>query len=61
MVLLLKSEKEYDNQYQYGMVKEANGGRDGQVCEVIVEYRNTVEKVKRCMHRSKRPRSWALC
>ena len=54
VVLFLKSEKDYDKQYQYGIVKEANCGRDGQVHDVIVEYQNAVEKVKRCMHRGVR-------
>ena len=54
VVLFLKSEKEYDKHYQYDIVKEANCGRDGQVRDVIVEYQNAVENVKRCTHRGVR-------
>jgi hypothetical protein len=47
VVLFLKSEQEFDQQYQYGIVKSVNKGRDGRVRSIEVEYQNHNEKIKR--------------
>ena len=47
VILFLKSDKEFDKQYQYGLVKTAIVGRDGKVREVDIEYQNHNESVKR--------------
>ena len=49
VVLLLKSE--FDLQYQYGMVVQTLEGRDGLIREVVVEYQNPGEDVKRRTNR----------
>ena len=51
MVLLLKSEKEFDLQYQYGIVVQTIEGRDGLIREVMVEYQNHGEDTKRRTNR----------
>ena len=47
IVLFLKSDREFDLQYQYGMVSELKSGKDGQIRRVVVEYQNHNESVKR--------------
>ena len=47
VVLFLKSEQEFDLQYQYGLVKSVFKGQDGKVRKVEVEYKNHQEKAKR--------------
>ena len=47
VVLFLKSEKEFDLQYQYGMVATTYEGRDGLIRAVDVEYQNVGETTKR--------------
>ena len=47
VVLLLKSEKEYDEQYQYGLIKNVFRGQDGHIRKVEVEYQNSTEGTKR--------------
>ena len=47
VVLFLKSEKEFDLQYQYGIVVRTLMGKDGAVREVEVEYQNPNETTKR--------------
>ena len=47
VVLLLKSEREFDLQYQYGIVVKTLEGRDGLIREVVVEYQNPGEGIKR--------------
>ena len=47
VVLFLKSDKEFDRQYQYGLVTTVVTGRDGIVRVVEVDYQNHTEKVKR--------------
>ena len=51
VVLLLKSEKEFDLQYQYGIVVQTIEGRDGLIREVMVEYQNHGENTKRRTNR----------
>jgi hypothetical protein len=47
VVLFTKSEKEFENLYQYGMVKKTRVGRDGHIREVEVEYVNSNEAARR--------------
>ena len=48
VILFLKSDKTFDKQYQYGLVKNVVVGRDGKVREIEVEYQNHNETIKRC-------------
>ena len=54
IVLFLKSEKEFDLQYQYGVVSTIHTGRDGKARKVEVEYQNSSEGVKRKTERGSR-------
>ena len=54
IVLFLKSEKEYDEQYQYGVICTTYKGTDGHVRRVDVEYMNHNEGVKRVTQRGVR-------
>ena len=54
VVLFLKSEREYDLQYQYGIVNSINRGKDGYVRKVDVEYQNHNETMKRVTKRGVR-------
>ena len=47
VVLFLKSEKEFDLQYQYGIVKTIHLGKDQNVREIDIEYQNHNERTKR--------------
>ena len=47
IVLFLKSEQEFDKQYQYGIVSTVILGRDGLIRSVEVEYQNANENFKR--------------
>ena len=47
VVLFLKSDKIFDTQYQYGLVKQVYESRDGFVRKAEVEYQNHNEKTKR--------------
>ena len=47
VVLFLKSEKEFDLQYQYGIVKTVHLGKDNNVREIDIEYQNHSEGTKR--------------
>ena len=46
-MLFLKSEKEFDKQYQYGVISDLKVSRDGKIRQVEVEYQNFSESVKR--------------
>ena len=54
VVMFLKSDKEFDKQYQYGLVVTTLESRDGLIRTVEVEYQNAGEKVKRRTRRSVR-------
>ena len=54
VVLFLKSDKEFERIYQYGIVTTVVTGRDGVVRVVDVEYQNHHEKVKRQTRRGVR-------
>ena len=52
VVLFLKSDKEFDKQYQYGIVKHTK--IDGKIREIDIEYRKDNEVVKRSTKRGTR-------
>ena len=54
VVLFLKSEKEFDLQYQYGIVVSTCESKDGVTRSVEVEYQNPGENVKRRTRRGVR-------
>ena len=43
VILFLKSEKEFETLYQYGLIRELKHSKDGLVREVIIEYQNSNE------------------
>ena len=47
VVLFLKSEKEFDLQYQYGMVSYLHESKDKAIRKIDIEYQNFNEDVKR--------------
>ena len=47
VVMFLKSEKEFENLYQYGIVTSVSFSQDGRIRKVEVEYTNPSENVKR--------------
>ena len=47
VVLFLKSDKEFQKLYQYGIITFCKRSRDGKIREVEIEYRNLTEHVKR--------------
>ena len=51
VVLFLKSEREFDLQYQYGIVSDVKDTRDGHIRKVTVEYQNHHEGTKRTTER----------
>ena len=54
VVLFLKSDKVFDTQYQYGLVKDTYKSRDEKVRKAEVQYQNYSEKVKRTTMRGVR-------
>ena len=54
VVLFLKSEKEFEHLYQYGIVSQVIPGIDGLIRSVMVEYQNHDEGVKRITERGVR-------
>ena len=54
IVLFLKSEREYDEQYQYGQISALHRGRDGVVRKVDVTYKNSNENISRITRRGVR-------
>ena len=54
IVLFLKSEKEYDEQYQYGQICKIHRGRDGLIRKVDVKYKNANEDTFRVTNRGVR-------
>ena len=54
IVLFLKSEQEFDRQYQYCILCTTSVGRDGVVRSVEVEYQNSNENIKRKTRRGVR-------
>ena len=54
VVLFLKTEQEYDQQYQYGIVRSVHKVSDGYIRRVGVEYQTNGERVKRITQRGVR-------
>ena len=54
VVLFLKSDREFDRQYQYGLVTMVVCGRDGLVRVAEIQYQNCNESVKRTTKRGVR-------
>ena len=54
VVLFLKSDKEFEKQYQYGVISAVYESKDGLIRTVLVEYQNHGENVKRTTKRSVR-------
>lgn len=54
IVLFLKSDREFDLQYQYGIVSDLKKTRDGLIRQVTVEYQNQNEGIKRTTERGVR-------
>ena len=54
IVLFLKSEKEFNMQYQYGIISKLHPSKDGNVRKVDIEYQNFNESVRRTTHRGVR-------
>ena len=54
IVLFLKSDKEFEKQYQYGVISAVYESKDGLIRTVLVEYQNHGENVKRTTRRSVR-------
>ena len=47
VVLFLKSDKEFERLYQYGIICDMKKSRDGKIRELEIEYQNFSENVKR--------------
>ena len=47
VVLFLKSDKEFEKLYQYGIICDMKRSRDGKIRQVDIEYQNHSEGVKR--------------
>ena len=54
IVLFLKSEKEFEEVYQYGIVISVSVGKDERVRRVEIEYQNHNEQTKRSTKRGVR-------
>ena len=54
VILFLKSEKEFERKYQYGIITDIKVSRDGKIRQVEVEYQNYSEKTKRRTNRGTR-------
>ena len=54
VVMFLKSEREFDEQYQYGIVSSLHRGKDNHIRRVDVEYKNHNETFKRNTQRGVR-------
>ena len=54
VVLFLKSDREFDLQYQYGIISDLKKSRDGHIRQVTVEYQNSNETIKRTTERGVR-------
>ena len=47
VILFLKSDKEFDKQYQYGIITDLKLNRDYKIRRIEIEYQNHTEKTKR--------------
>ncbi len=51
VVLFLKSDREFNKIYQFGVIADIKASRDGKIRQVEVQYQNHTEKVKRTTSR----------
>ena len=51
VVLFLKSSKEFDKQYQFGIISGTKTSRDGKIRQIEVKYQNHNENVTRTTER----------
>ena len=49
VILFLKSDKEFDKQYQYGIITDLKLSRDYKIRRIEIEYQNNTEKTKRVL------------
>ena len=54
VILFLKSEQEYDLQYQYGIISSVFEGQNGQIRREEINYKNHNENIQRKTHRGVR-------
>ena len=54
VVIYKKSDKEFEKNYQYGIVSKTFQGKDGLIRTVEIEYQNSNEKIKRVTNRGVR-------
>lgn len=54
IVLFLKSDKEFEKLYQYGMIVDLKTSRDGKIRQIEIVYQNSTEKTKRYTSRGTR-------
>ena len=54
VILFLKSEKEFESIYHYGLITDLKVSRDGKIRQVEIEYQNHNENVKRKTNRGTR-------
>ena len=54
IVLFLKSDKEFEKLYQYGMINDLKTSRDGLIREVEIVYQNPGDKTRRLVSRGTR-------
>ena len=54
VVIFLKSDKEFEQIYQYGIIVGRKISRDGKIRELEIEYQNHIENVKRRVPRGTR-------
>ena len=54
IVLFLKSEKEFEKVYQYGMISDVKASRDGKIRQLEIVYQNSNERTKRFTSRGTR-------
>ena len=54
VILFLKSEKEFENKYQYGIINSVKLGSDGKIRSINIMYQNHNETTKRYTTRGTR-------
>ena len=54
VILFLKSDKEFNKKYQYGIISDLKVSRGGKIRQIEIEYQNHHEKVKRRTNRGTR-------
>ena len=54
VVLFLKSDKEFEKLYQYGIIRNVKLSRDGKIRQIELEYQIFTENTKRVTNRGTR-------